>query len=82
MKPGHADDVRLDANRVAARLDVTPRHVARLVHAGRFPAPHYVGERKRWWLSEVQAWEATATSSEPPASVRRGAANLNHGARS
>lgn len=43
------------------------------------PAPHYVGERKRWWLSEVQAWEARSTRTEPPESVRRGAANLNRG---
>lgn len=79
MTPGHPDDVRLDARKVAARLDVTPRHLARMVHQGRFPAGHYLGERRRWWLSEVLAWEAAATSSTPPASLQRGAANLRHG---
>jgi predicted DNA-binding transcriptional regulator AlpA len=79
VNAGDAEDIRLDAAKVAARLDVSPRHLARLVKSGRFPAPHYLGERKRWWLSEVQAWEASSTTATPPASVRRGAANLKHG---
>lgn len=79
MSPGHLDDVRLDAGKVAARLDVTPRHLARLVRQGRFPRPHYLGERRRWWISEVLAWEASTCSSSPPASLQRGAANLRHG---
>jgi predicted DNA-binding transcriptional regulator AlpA len=76
---GHADDVRLDAAKVAARLDVSPRHLARLVQAGRFPAPHYVAGRKRWWLSEIQEWEECSTSVEAPASICRGAPNLLRG---
>jgi predicted DNA-binding transcriptional regulator AlpA len=79
VSPGHPEDVRLDTGKVAARLDVTPRHLARLVRQGRFPSPHYVGQRKRWWLSEVLAWEASEASITPPAALRRGAGNLNHG---
>lgn len=81
MSPGHADDVRLDARRVSARLGITTRHLDRLAHAGDAPAPHYIGGRKRWWLSEIVAWETAATTNEPPASLRRGAANLRQGAR-
>lgn len=79
MSPGHADDVRLDAKKVAARLDVTPRHLARLVRRGAFPAPHYLRGLKRWWLSQIVAWEEGQTSTEAPAALRRGAANLLHG---
>lgn len=79
MTPGHVDDVRLDARKLAARLDVTPRHLARMVRQGRFPAGHYLGERRRWWMSEVLAWEAATVTAAPPPSLQRGAANLRHG---
>ncbi len=79
MNPGDADDIRLDAARVLARLGVTDRQLRRMV-AGGFPAPHYLGERRRWWLSEVVAWESAHVTGERPAAVTRGASNLLRGA--
>lgn len=76
MNPGGPDDVRLDARQFAAREGCTVRHLPRLPGA---PSPHYVAGMKRWWLSEIVAWEEANTSTTPPASARRGAANLRHG---
>jgi predicted DNA-binding transcriptional regulator AlpA len=75
VKTGHATDVRLDAGQLSARLHATERQIRRMVDKG-FPAPHYIGERRRWWLSEVQAWEATHATRSRPAAVTRGAGNL------
>ena len=72
---GDATDVRLDTARLLARLDVTDRHLRRMVDAG-FPAPHYLGERKRWWLSQILAWEALHATRTRPATVNRGVGNL------
>lgn len=30
-----------------------------------FPAPRYLGHRRLWLLSEIEAWEAQALSAEP-----------------
>ncbi len=78
MSPGHPEDVRLDTRQVAARLGVTPRHVARIPD---LPRPHYLAGLKRWWLAEILEWEAASTTTTPPAALRRGAGNLNHGRR-
>jgi predicted DNA-binding transcriptional regulator AlpA len=40
----------------------------------RFPAPHFIGERRAWWLHEVEAWEREQMARPPEA--RRGARNL------
>lgn len=40
----------------------------------RFPRPHYIGERRAWWLHEVEAWEREQMAR--PAEARRGARNL------
>ena len=76
MSPGGPDDVRLDARQVAARLGVTPRHLARIASLVR---PHYVNGLKRYWLSEIVAWEEAHTTSEPPSVLRRGTPNLRRG---
>lgn len=78
MTPGGSGDVRLGTAQVIARLGITTRHLRRLVKAGRFPPGHYLGERRRWWLSEVQTWEAANTSAEPPRALYRSIANLQH----
>lgn len=72
---GDAKDTRVDTAWVLARLLITDRHLRRLCDRD-FPSPHYLGERRRWWISEIVAWEATHTSRERPAAVSRGAGNL------
>ena len=38
-------------------IDYHPNHVRRLVHAGKFPKPIYLGPRKPAWLEdELDAW--------------------------
>jgi predicted DNA-binding transcriptional regulator AlpA len=73
---GDAQDVMLDAAKVLARYGFTDRHLRRLVVTQGYPSPIYVGERRRWWLSEVLAWEAANATRERPKTVRRGVANL------
>ncbi len=55
---------------VLARLGVCRMTLDRWIKAGKFPAPHYLGEQRRWWLHEVQAWEA-AEAARPPEARRR-----------
>jgi hypothetical protein len=78
MSPGHANDVRLDAKALAERLDVTPRHLARIPG---LPRPHYVAGLKRYWLSEIVAWEQSVTTTSAPAPLHRGDENLHRGRR-
>ena len=38
-------------------IDYHPNHIRRLVHAGKFPKPVYLGARKPVWLEgELDAW--------------------------
>ena len=38
-------------------IDFHPNHIRRLVHAGKFPKPVYLGARKPVWLEdEIDAW--------------------------
>jgi hypothetical protein len=76
VTPGGAGDTRLDARQTAAREGCTPRHLSRLPG---FPSPHYVAGMKRWWLSEIVAWEEANTTASAPAALRRGVANLRRG---
>lgn len=31
----------------------------------RFPRPHYIGKRRKWFLAEIEAWEAVHVRGEP-----------------
>jgi predicted DNA-binding transcriptional regulator AlpA len=44
------------------RLGISSRTLSRWVADGTFPAPHYLGTQRKWWLAEVAAWEAEHTS--------------------
>lgn len=46
----------------------------RKCRAGAFPEPIYIGSRRFWRKSVLDAW--VAAQAERPASARRGAANL------
>lgn len=38
-------------------IDFHPNHIRRLVHAGKFPRPVYLGKRRPVWLEdEIDAW--------------------------
>jgi predicted DNA-binding transcriptional regulator AlpA len=46
----------------------------RRCRAGRFPAPHYIGNLRKWYLDELERWLVLETAR--PAEARRGASNL------
>jgi predicted DNA-binding transcriptional regulator AlpA len=56
---------RLDIVALTKRLRVHKSTVSRWYKAGSFPPPHYLGDRRRWWLHEVEAWERENVSTEP-----------------
>lgn len=43
---------------------------ARWVVKRGFPAPRYLGHRRVWLLTEIEAWEVEAFASEPSRSSR------------
>lgn len=63
--------VRLGAKELEARLGVNRSTFYRWYKAGRFPEPHFIGDRRMWFLSEVEAWERETVAKSPKA--RRGA---------
>jgi predicted DNA-binding transcriptional regulator AlpA len=48
-------------------LERTTLH--RRCKSGAFPAPHYVGRRRAWLLSEINAWHARQLSNRTPPSA-------------
>ncbi len=54
----------VDANGVAALLDVSLRHVRSMRARGTLPAPLSIGRRRVWRLAEIRAWVAQGL---PPA---------------
>jgi len=60
---------RLGIGDVVKRLGRDRTTVARWISNGSFPAPHYIGTRRAWFLHEVEAWERTEMAR--PASGRK-----------
>lgn len=52
------DPRRIAIAELCGRLAVNRRTIGKWVEAGRFPAPHYLMGERRWWLHEIEAWEA------------------------
>lgn len=73
------DVVRLGVAELERRMGVTRTTLWRWVKAGRFPAPHFVGEHRRWFLGDVEAWEREQMART--ADARHGAKNLGEAAR-
>ena len=48
----------LTVKKVAARLDCSPRHIYRLVDAGKMPPPVKLGVLVRWRRTELENWLA------------------------
>jgi predicted DNA-binding transcriptional regulator AlpA len=64
------------------RLSVERSTIWRWYRAGAFPPPHYIGNRRAWWLHDIEAWEVQQMARLAPEgkvgagevrSVRRGA---------
>lgn len=71
--PG-AGVVRIRIAALKRRLGVDGSTIGRWVRAGTFPRPHYIGNLRCWFESEIEAWEAQEMAR--PAEARRGARNL------
>ena len=54
----HPSPALLDVEHFAAMLDVSPRHVRRLVDAGKAPQPVKLGGCRRWPRHVVETWIA------------------------
>jgi prophage regulatory protein len=67
-----ADARRLGIAEVEKRTGRQRTTIWRWCRDGRFPAPHYLGERRAWWLHEIEAWEREQME-RPPESRRRDA---------
>ncbi len=61
-----------------ARLGVERTTISRWCRAGTFPAPHYLGARRAWFIAEIEAWERERMARPPqprrPGDVRAEAA--------
>lgn len=60
--------VRLGISELEDRLHASRSTISRWVAAGRLAAPHFLGGRRLWFIDQVEAFEATA-STEPVAAA-------------
>jgi predicted DNA-binding transcriptional regulator AlpA len=71
VEPADIAVTRIGIADLAARLGVDRSTIWRWYQSGKFPPPHYLGERRTWLLSEVEKWErermARSTESRPSA---------------
>lgn len=65
---------RIGISELEARTGVERSTLYRWYKAGKLPAPHYLGERRVWFVAEIEAWEARRMAEQ--AAGRRGARNL------
>lgn len=61
-------DHRVGIAEVAQRLGIHRKTIGRWYLAGKFPRPHYLGQRRRWWWSEIAEWEQVQGIAEKEAS--------------
>jgi len=66
--------IRLGISEIEARTGRDKTTIWRWYRAQKFPSPHFIGERRMWFLHEVEAWEREQMARPP--SARRGARNL------
>jgi excisionase family DNA binding protein len=56
----------LSTAEVAALLGCSPRHIRRLLAAGKFPEPRLVGELSRWPEIQIRGWIDSGCPPCPP----------------
>ncbi len=49
---------RIGTADLTGRLGVSRMTIDRWIKAGRFPRPHFIGEKRAWFVGEIEAWEA------------------------
>lgn len=65
----HGSKKRLTVADLEQRLGCSKQTVWRWYSKGDFPKPHYLGQNRVWFESDVETWEEKqmATRSTPPA---------------
>ncbi len=53
----HTEITRLKISDVERRLAIHRQSIWRWVRDGKFPAPHYIGRDRRWFLHDIEEWE-------------------------
>lgn len=48
---------RVGITDLVRRFGLAKTTITRWSKTGRFPAPHYLGELRRWYVHEIEAWE-------------------------
>lgn len=61
---------RLGIAQLSARLGVSGRTISRWCEAGTFPRSHYIGTHRKWFLCDVEAWEAEHAGPPPELAAR------------
>jgi predicted DNA-binding transcriptional regulator AlpA len=70
--------VRIGITELSSRLGVDRSTIWRWYRSGKFPLPHYLGERRTWFLAEVEAWERDRMAPlAEPRRTSRNAERLN-----
>lgn len=54
---------RLNIRMVEERLCWHRQTIWRKYKAGKFPAPHFLGQNRVWWEHEIEQWEKEQTMS-------------------
>lgn len=62
-----ANPQRIAIAALERRLAMHRGTIWRWYRAGKFPAPHYLGTRRLWWVHDVEAWEAERMARTTPA---------------
>ncbi len=65
-EPPKIERVMLTIHEVAGMLQVTPRHVTRMVKRGEFPVPVRLGRSIRWPITAVNCWVAEKVKQSLP----------------
>ncbi len=60
----------VDAARLEERYGCDRSAFPRWIAKRGFPAPRYLGHRRVWLLSEIEAWEASTLTSTPSPSTK------------
>ena len=60
---------RVGIAEIEKRLGRDRTTINRRIKAGTFPAGHFIGSRRAWFLSEIEAWERAEMAR--PASSRK-----------
>jgi excisionase family DNA binding protein len=57
---------RIGIGELARRLGFSRATIGRWTKLGKLPAPHFLGEQRRWFVHEIEAWETAEARPDRP----------------